>query len=83
MSMNMPPDMPPRTPHDLDREGSGTNLALAAIAVVVVLAGVLLFSGGKKEMPSTAEQPRTETPAGPTPQAPATPAPPSTDDGKR
>lgn len=72
-------------------QGTANNrlyMVIGAVAIVVVVGGIILFSGNSAQTPSTAEQPTTETPATPpaatppaatppaaTPPAPTVPAP--------
>lgn len=59
---------------DPDSPRGGTGLIVAGVAVVAVIAGLVMFTGGRSDPPSTAEQPRTEQPRPEQPRM-ETPAP--------
>jgi hypothetical protein len=51
------------------------RLVLASLAILVVVAGLLVYFGSRTDHPSTAEQPGSGAPPVPEPHAPTKPSP--------
>ncbi len=50
-----------------------TFLVIGGLVAVVIVAGIIMLTGRSADTPTTAEQPRTETPAAPPAPAPSPP----------